>query len=130
MFRGILDKLGCRIEPRDALLTCGQTDSGAGARNPWVCKCVAIIADCLSAAKVGGNCRKACISSVFFPPQWYGIFANRFSGPVIAGELKPKRQPEWNKKPAGEMQEAPEVRGEIQTPFLPSKRNLNWTRPV
>ncbi|XP_034284835.2 uncharacterized protein KIAA1671 isoform X2 [Pantherophis guttatus] len=31
-----------------------------------------------------------------------------FSGPVIAGELKPKRQPEWNKKPAGEMQEAPE----------------------
>uniref|UniRef100_A0A8C6XUM8 Tankyrase 1-binding protein C-terminal domain-containing protein n=1 Tax=Naja naja TaxID=35670 RepID=A0A8C6XUM8_NAJNA len=31
-----------------------------------------------------------------------------FSGPVTAGELKPKRPPEWTRKPAGEMQEAPE----------------------
>ncbi|XP_029139936.1 uncharacterized protein KIAA1671 homolog [Protobothrops mucrosquamatus] len=31
-----------------------------------------------------------------------------FSGPVTASELKPKRQPEWNRKPAGETQGAPE----------------------
>ncbi|XP_058014213.1 uncharacterized protein KIAA1671 homolog isoform X2 [Ahaetulla prasina] len=31
-----------------------------------------------------------------------------FSGPMTAGELKPKRQPEWDRKPASEMQEAPE----------------------
>ncbi|XP_026541254.1 uncharacterized protein KIAA1671 homolog isoform X2 [Notechis scutatus] len=29
-----------------------------------------------------------------------------FSGPVTAGELKPKRPPEWSRKPAGDMQEA------------------------
>ncbi|XP_039218722.1 uncharacterized protein KIAA1671 homolog isoform X1 [Crotalus tigris] len=31
-----------------------------------------------------------------------------FSGPVTASELKPKRQPEWNRKPAGEIRDAPE----------------------